>query len=537
MIEARMFGPLAVRLNGGWLGPRDFGGAKPKQLLEILLLERGRAVAKDDLADRLWGAQLPDHVDASVETYVSVVRRRLGDARRLITTEPGGYCLSAQSVSVDLGEFDRLVQWAAAVEPVERRVKLEAAIALAGGEVLADEPYAEWALPVRAQYRERRLQAVVELAECCLALGDPRAAVEHAQESVATDPLLERAYRVLIVGHYVLGDQAEALRAYARCREALAHELGVVPLPETLSLHTAIVRNEPVDDLIGVVAQRTPPVRFANHDGVRLAYQTLGDGPVDLFFVPAFVTHLGLTWDDPTYAGFLRRLASFSRLIVMDKRGVGLSDPMLERPTVEQRSDDLLAVLDDVDCERAVLFGVCEGSLCALAAARHPERVAGLILASSYPRLLRADDYPWGWSQRFFDVFARGFEDVWVCGEGLEHVNRSVVDHPRYRGWYARLRRLASSPGIARHLLDLDAEIDIRSILPKITAPTLILTGAGDAFVRAENGHYLAEHIPNAELIEFARDEHEPWMGDSEPVIEAIRAFVARVAAPEPTAV
>lgn len=532
-----MFGPLGVRVDGRWFGAHDFGGVKPKQLLEVLLLERGRFVGKDELAARLWPTRLPRNIEATVETYVSLVRSRLDRDRRLIVTEPGGYLISPHELSVDLDDFDRLLQSAAAAETHGRRAGLEAAIALAKGELLADEPYAEWALPIRAQYGERRLQAVVELAEACLEQGDLRAALEHAREATATDPLLERACRVQMLAHYACGEQAEALRVFGRFRESLARELGVVPLPETLSLHTAIVRGAAADDLMPQVSERAPRVAFATNGDLRLAYQTVGGGDVDLLFVPAFVTHLALTWDDPTYAGFLRRLASFSRLIVMDKRGVGLSDPALEPATAEARSDDLLAVLDAAGSTRAVLFGACEGSLCALLAARHPARVAGLILASSYPRLLRSEDYPWGWSRRFFDAFARGLEDVWISGAGLERVNPSVAADPRYRGWFARQRRLAASPGVARRLLELDAEIDVRPVLPRIRVPTLILTRAADAFVRPENSRYLAEHIPGAEFVEFPRDDHEPWMGESAPILDAVQAFVSRIAAAERHAV
>ena len=528
-----MFGPFAVKVDGRWLGPHDFGGVKPKQLLEILLLERGRFLGKDELAARLWEKRLPRNIEATVETYVSLVRSRLDRDRRLIVTEPGGYRMSPSELTVDLDEFDRLLQSAAAAETHARRAGLEAAIALAEGDLLADEPYADWTLPIRAQYAERRLQALVELAECCLEQGDPRAALENAREATTTDPLLERACRVQMLAHYAGGEQAEALRVFGRFRESLARELGVVPLAETLELHTAIVRGAPAGDLMPQVSARTPRIAFTNNNGIRLAYQTVGGGDVDLLFVPAFVTHLALTWDDPTYAGFLRRLASFSRLIVMDKRGVGLSDPALEIATAEARSNDLLAVLDAAGSSRAVLFGACEGSLCALLAARHPERISGLILASSYPRLLRSEDYPWGWSLRFFDAFARGLEEVWVSGAGLERVNPSVAEHPRYRGWFVRQRRLAASPGVARRLLELDAQIDIRSLLSEIRVPTLILTRTADAFVRPENSHYLAEHIPGAELVEFPHDEHEPWMGESAPILDAVQAFVRRLARPE----
>jgi DNA-binding SARP family transcriptional activator/pimeloyl-ACP methyl ester carboxylesterase len=533
VLPVRLFGSLAVRAGGTWLGPRDFGGVKPKQLLEMLLLDRGRMVTKDELADRLWGEQLPERVAATVETYVSLARRHLGDRGRLIVTEPRGYRFAAEAVSVDLDDFDRLAQAAASVAGVERRGGLEAALAVASGEVLIDEPYADWAQPVRAQYRERRIEALLELAECCLALGVFADAARHAEDALAVDATLERGCRAAILGHYALGDQSEALAAYARCRAALASELGVVPLPETLALHSAVLRQEPVEALLPSVVRPAPPVSFASHGRVRLAYQTVGEGTTDLVFVPPFATHLGGTWDDPTYAGFLRGLASFARLTVFDKRGTGLSDPVIDWPSVEDRADDIAAVGEAIRVERAVLLGVCDGGvLCALCAARHPERLAGLVIAAGFPRLLRTDDYPFGWSPRFHDAFLNSFEDAWTDGTGMQYMNPSVAHQPRYRNWYARHVRLGVSPGMARRLAELNLDVDIRGVLPQIEAPTLVLTRAQDPWVRAENSRYLAEHIPDAELVELPGVDHEPWIGDSEPVFAAVERLVARVVPP-----
>jgi DNA-binding SARP family transcriptional activator/pimeloyl-ACP methyl ester carboxylesterase len=537
VVPVRMFGSLAVGASGAWLGPSDFGGVKPKQLLELLLLERGQMVTKDELADQLWGEKLPERVAATVETYVSVARRHLGDGGRLIVTEPGGYRLVAEAAAVDLDDFDRLAQRAAGAAGIERRGGLEAALALAEEEVLVDEPYADWAQPVRAQYRERRIQALLELAECCLALGLFADAARHAEEALAVDSTLDRACRAAMLGQYALGDQSEALRTYARCRAALASELGVVPLPETLALHTAILRQECVDELLPTVARPIRPVSFTSHRGVRLAYQTVGEtvgeGATDLVFVPPFATHLGSTWDDPTYAGFLRGLASFTRLTVFDKRGTGLSDPVTEWPTVEDRADDIAAVLDAVGGERAVLFGVCDGAvLCALCAARHPERLAGLVIAAGFARWLRTEGYAHGWSPRFHQAFLNSFEDAWARGTGVQHVNPTVAGQPRYRNWFARQLRLGVNPGMARRLAELNREIDIRAVLPQIEAPTLVLTRSEDPWIRAENSRYLAEHIPDAELLELPGVDHEPWIGDTNPILAAIEQLVARVALP-----
>jgi DNA-binding SARP family transcriptional activator len=416
-VAVRMFGPLQLEAGGVRLGPRDLGGVKPKQLLEVLLLERGRPVPKERIGELLWGERPPRRVAATIETYVSVLRRRLdgppGRGRRLLLTEHGGYRLSPDELTVDLDRYDALLRQAAGSGPAGRRAALEEAVALADGELLADEPYAAWVVPARRHYRERQVQALVDLAECCLELGDGRAALAAAGRALALEPTRERAYRAGMAAHALLGERDAALWLYERCRAALAEELGVPPDARTAALHTAIVRGEPAPPGPATsrpAATRTtrpgpqPPVRYARNGATRIAYQVVGEGPVDLVFSPSNVSSLAATWDDPTYARFLDRLASMGRLILFDKRGTGLSDPALDVPTTRERSEDLLAVLDAAGSARPVLFGVCGGgALCIQLAADHPDRLAGLILHNAMARMLRTEDYPWGWPAELYD--------------------------------------------------------------------------------------------------------------------------------------
>lgn len=523
-----MFGALTVTGPGCALGPRDFGGVKPKQLLEMLLLNRGRTVAKEELADCLWGESLPSDVPATVETYVSVLRRRLPSGRELIVTDSGGYRLEADRVSVDLDTFDRLTQLGVTGEPAERYVPLAAVVALGGEPVLADEPYAEWALPVRRQYAERHLQALVQLAECCVALGEFDEAANRAKAALAADPLLERACRAAMVAYYSTGAQAEALRFYAETRAALASELGVVPMAETSLLHDAILHQAPPETLLGAVPGRPPAIRFASNGPVRLAFQSFGDGAHDILFVPPMETNLSATWDEPVYAAFLRRLAGLGRVTIFDKRGSGLSDPVLEWPSEQERCEDVGAVLEAAGVDRAVLLGVCDGGVrCARFAARYPDKVAGLVLVGVPARLLRSDDFEWGWSERFYRLFLDSFEDAWARGAGMEVMNPSIAGDPRYRALYARFLRLGASPGMARRLREED--LDIRAILADISAPTLVVSRVDDPWVRVENSRYLAAHLGNAELCEVPGADHEPWLGDIEPVVSALRAFIDRL--------
>lgn len=532
-MPVRLFGPIGVGERRAALGPRDFGGVKPKQLIELLLLERGRTVSKDRLADELWGEALPVSTAGTLETYVSVLRRRIPGGRDLIATSQGGYQVVDGAVSVDLDEFDRLAQAAMSEEVSERYGYLAAAVALGREPVLADEPYAEWVLPVRRMYAERYLQALVQLAESCLLLGRFGEAVEHAGAALSVDGLSERAARAAMLAHYGTGDQARALRVYAELRAALAGDLGVIPTVETTALHGSIREGCPPGELLGSVPGRTPAIRFARNGEVRIAFQSFGAGATDIVFVPPFLTNLAATWDEPVYAAFLHRLGTLGRVTIFDKRGSGLSDPIVDWPDYDERCRDVAAVLDASEVERALLFGVCDGgALCVQFAARYPERVAGLVLFGVAARLLSCSDFEWGWTEEFHDLFLNSFEVAWATGAGLEHLNPSIAKDPRYRALFARLLRLGASPGIARRQREVDHDMDLRPLLPDIHLPALVLVRADDPWVRVENSRYLAEHLPAARLKELPGIDHEPWLGDTEPVIDALRKFITEVANP-----
>lgn len=527
-----MFGPIGVQAGDSWLGPRDFGGIKPKQLIEALLLERGRAVAKEDLAERLWGTEMPESVAGTIETYVSIARKRLPHGRRLIETSAGGYRIAADELTIDLAEFDSLVQRAASGEPSRRKAHLESCVALAADPVLADEPYADWVAPVRRLYAERRLQAIVGLAECCLGLGDFEAAAANAKKAIGLDSILERAGRCAMLAFYALGDQGQALRVYAQLRAALADELGVVPMPETSQLHEGILRHEAIGELMPSELRQPRPIRFADSNGVAIAYQAIGSGPPDIVFLPEFVTNLGATWDEPHYSDFLRRLAGLGRLVLFDKRGTGLSDPVVDWPGLEARADDIGAVLDASGSQKAILFGVCDGGiLCGSFAARHPDRVAGLVLFAVPAATRASEEFPWAWSDRFFQAFARSFEQVWDGNMRMDRYNPSIANDPRYGVLLSRFLRLGASPGVARRLATANRDIDIRPLMSQIQTPTLVVTRANDPWIRVENSRYIAAQIPGAELLELAGDDHEPWVGDTDAVLNAVGDFITRLGA------
>lgn len=536
--SVRLFGSFELRIGERRLGSRDFAGVKSRQLLELLVLHRGRTVSKEELIEALWNESAPRNAVATVETYVSLVRSRLAGARSLVTTESGGYRFDQGRADIDVDEFDALVREAAGSPAGARRARLEEALILASGDLLADEPYATWAVEIRGVYTERRLQAVCDLADVCLAMNDFGSARDHADQALLADPLFERAHRAVMLARYGLGEEDRALRAYERCRSVLGEMLGTLPTPETGGLHEAILRREDVRALVPDLAGTgnrlpdAPPgstgTRYAHSGEVSLAYQTLGDGTPDLVFMPGFVSHVEAAWEDPTYSGFMRRLAYARRLIIFDKRGTGLSDPVVEWPPLEERVEDLLAVMDAAGSDRAVLFGVSEGApLCALAAALWPRRVAGLILHAGFRRLVSTPEYPYGWTPGFFEVYLNSFEQSWTTGAGLEIVNPSLAGDRRYVRWFARYLRLSASPGMTRRLMRMNAEIDIGDVLPEIRVPTLIMHRRDERWVRVENSRYLASRIAGARLVELPGVDHQPWIGEVGPVHAAIDGFIA----------
>jgi len=456
-----------------------------------------------------------------------------------LITESGGYRFDQGRADVDVDKFDALLREAAASPAQLRRARLEEALALAlGGDVLADEPYATWAAETRAVYAERRLQAVCDLADACLAMNDFGAARDHADQALLADPLLERSHRAVMLARYGLGEEDRALRAYERCRSVLSEMLGTLPTPETAGLHEAILRREDVRVLVPDLAgtgnrlPEAPPgstgTRYARNGEVSLAFQTLGDGTPDIVFMPGFVSHVEAAWEDPTYSGFMRRLAYARRLIIFDKRGTGLSDAVVEWPSLEERVEDLLAVMDAAGSDRAVLFGVSEGApLCALAAALWPKRVAGLVLHAGFRRIVSTPEYPYGWAPEFFEVYLDSFEQAWTTGAGLEIVNPSLAGDRRYLRWFARYLRLSASPGMTRRLMRMNAEIDIGEVLPQIHVPTLITHRRDERWVSVENSRYLASRIAGARLVELPGVDHQPWIGQVGPVHAAIDGFIA----------
>jgi pimeloyl-ACP methyl ester carboxylesterase len=283
---------------------------------------------------------------------------------------------------------------------------------------------------------------------------------------------------------------------------------------------------------------KPPPTRYAKSGSYNVAYQVVGDGPFDLVYVPAWISNIEMMWTNPQLAHVLERLARFSRLILFDKRGTGLSDrvPNDRLPTLEERMDDVRAVMDAAGSERAALFGHSEGcSMSILFAATYPHRSTALVLYGSFAKRLRSDDYPWAPTLAERTSLADEIERGW--GEAdLDYYVPSRAGDETVREWLSAYFRGGASPAAAAALLRMNSANDVRAVLPAVRVPTLVMHATGDRDVKIEEGRYIAEHIDGARFVEIAGGDHIWNLSlNADEVVDLIEEFLTGARpSPEP---
>jgi class 3 adenylate cyclase len=275
-----------------------------------------------------------------------------------------------------------------------------------------------------------------------------------------------------------------------------------------------------------------PETSYAVDGDVRIAYQVFGDGPVDLLFAMGGVIPVDIGWEDPGFARFMRRLASFGRVVLFDSRGWGASRTTVDlAPTVEAWADDLRLVLDTVGIERAAVMGFYAGAVMStFFAASHPDRVSSLVLIEASARMLRAPDFPIGMPPESRDRIIAGFVASYGTGGDVTAVAPSRSDDEPFRRWWARCERMANGPiGAGAYWRELTSR-DMRAVLPALRVPTLVLHRARDAFIRPDHGRFLAEHIPDARYVELDGEDHLFFVGDTERMLDEIEVFLTGAA-------
>ena len=279
---------------------------------------------------------------------------------------------------------------------------------------------------------------------------------------------------------------------------------------------------------MGVMAE-IPSTHYVKSDDVHIAYQVIGEGPFDLLFVPGFVSNVETIWQSPEQSAFFRRLASFSRLILFDKRGTGMSDRSSQIFTLEQRMHDVQAILDAVGSKRAALFGISEGGpMSLLYTATYPDRTSALVLYGSYAKRSWSPDYPFGWKDEQWQSVLDDIEHNWGSPQSLNIAMRapSIAGDPHTAERIASYYRASASPGAAGAILKMNREIDVRIVLPATRVPTLILHRTAEHVIDVEHARYMAHHIPGAKLVELPGEDHQPWLGDRDTVLNEVEKFL-----------
>jgi DNA-binding SARP family transcriptional activator/pimeloyl-ACP methyl ester carboxylesterase len=476
--------------------------------LLVYLAEANGPVGRDAVATMLWPESPADVVRARLRRLLHRLQQALGD---IITSDRSTVRLSP---AIDLEIDSRLFEQACDRGEFERACGLYQADFLDGFSPGDCPQFDEWAFFRKEALRGRAIQALERVVQEKQAAGDYASAAAHAGRLVALDPLSEIWARHLIRNLVLGGDRAAAERQLQALTQRLRDDLGVAPEAETSALLEA-------------GAAEPPPTQYVSGGSVHLAFQTYGSGRIDVLMLPGFVSHVERVWEDARCRAFLSSLAEMGRLILLDRRGVGLSDRVGFSPSVEATAQDIGTVLDAACSRRVVLFGASEGGpACIRFAADHPDRVAGLILFDSLAKGSFAPDYPHAMHADQYDAWLQQIVSAWGGPAGIETFAPSLAGDAKARAWWAGLLRAASSPGAIKGVLEALRDTDVRHLLGRLVVPTLVLHRRGDRAVRIGAGRHLADHIPRARFIELDGADHWAFAGDQQALLDGIRQFV-----------
>jgi DNA-binding SARP family transcriptional activator/pimeloyl-ACP methyl ester carboxylesterase len=537
-MEFRLLGPLEVVDGSG--KPLRLGSRKARALLARLLIEPNRTVSVERLVDDLWGEAVPESAVKMIHIHVSALRKLLPPGT--LQTRHPGYALEVDDDAIDLTRFERLrAEGHAALEvgdPATAAARLRSALALWRGVPLAEfsEPFAQ----LEAAHLEERHLVCIELrVDADLALGRHADLVGELETLARRHPLRERLREQLMLALYRAGRQAEALAAYRDLRAELDTQLGLEPSARIRELEGQILRQDVALNEGSKPDARSgmDPIRYVESvGGFSIAYQVVGDGPLDLVFVHGWVCSFQAAWEWPALASFYNRLAALGRLILFDKRGTGLSDRVHGIASLEERMDDVRAVMDAAGSERAAVLGVSEGGpMAILFAATDPDRTLALVTMGAYARRNWAPDYPIG-RRSEQDSWLRPTPEQWgrfAARRFLEERAPSIADDEEALRWYASYLVRGASPTAVAQITEMNEEIDVRPVLPSVRIPALVLYRAQEYMREASRD--IAARLPGAQVIELPGADHLPWEGAQEDVLDAIERFLGDLdTQPEP---
>jgi DNA-binding SARP family transcriptional activator/pimeloyl-ACP methyl ester carboxylesterase len=480
--------------------------------LLIYLAEAKGAVARDVIATLLWPESPSETARARLRRLLHRIELTLG--QQVFETDRTSVRWSpAVALQVDSHLFEGACD-RGAFEDACLRYRGD----FLAGFSLADCPeFGDWAFFRREALRGRLMHGLERLVQDKNATGEHFAATAHAGRLVELDPLSEVYGRHLIRSLLLAGDRSSAERHHAALTQRLRDELGVAPEAATEAL---------MDPTTAPLVH--PTTLYVKGAGAHLAYQTYGSGELDILIMPGFVSHVERVWEHPSCRAFLVSLMALGRLVLFDRRGIGLSDRVGSDPSVEVTAEDISAVLRAARTRRVVLFGASEcGPACIKFAVDEPRLVAGLILFGSLAKGCWAPDYPHALRASQYDAWRQQLVAEWGGPAGIETFAPSFARDPQARAWWAGLLRAASSPGGIWAVLKALRDTDVRHLLPRVSVPTLVLHRLNDRAVRIAAGRDMASQIAGAQFVELDGDDHWFFAGDQQPLIEAAKRFVS----------
>jgi DNA-binding SARP family transcriptional activator/pimeloyl-ACP methyl ester carboxylesterase len=537
-IVVRVLGPLQVVVDGVDVTP---AAPKERALLALLALNARQIVSADRIIEELWPTLDAGRARHALQVRVAELRKLLrhdDDVSRLNFVS-GGYRLDVFPEELDEQRFLILVEHGRSLRRADdvfaAAATFRRAIGQWRGDPLVDVPVGPWLEAEAARLSEARLAAVEDCIDAELACGYHQALTFELERLTVDHPLRERFWAQRALALYRCGRQSESLRTCNAARRLFADHIGIEPGPELREVERAVLEQRSeldwtaprTDRRLPLGADEQPPVRYARAPGgVSIAYQVAGEGPVDLIIIPGFTSHLDIWWE--AWSGRMaRRLMTFCRLIVFDKRGTGLSDRP-PRSGIEHWMEDARVVLDAVGSEQAVVLGMSAGgTVGVLFAATHPERTRALILYGAEPCYLRDDDCSWGQDPSDIESTLDHVREKWGTGVWFDAFCPSANNDPVLRAHYARFQRASASPGAAASYLDSLLRMDVRPALSLVSAPTLILHATRDRTDPVEAARYMAARIPNAKLVELDSADHLIWLTDAlDIMVNEIQDFV-----------
>ncbi|MGO4223094.1 alpha/beta fold hydrolase [Lysobacter sp. TAF61] len=535
-LALRVLGPVRLEQESGTFEP----GARREQALLALLAAEARPMSRARLAAMLW----PDADDVDARGRMRRLLHEMSShvGRNALVTDRQTVALASDvCAATDLASLRRSLAQGlyrpAEDASDESLAALENAADLAAAEfaegLVLDEcdELSAWLQRQRESLHQARAQALAHLVTQLEDAQQHERSLHHAQELVAIDSLNEAAQRRLIRLYAAVGQPRAALQQFERCRQILHDELGVEPEAATLRVADEIRGRDAATTALADDPPAAVAVRFTRSGDVHLAYQVLGAGPLDVLLISGFISNLEQAWEPGGPAAFFRELARDFRLILYDRRGVGLSDRTVDPADTSVSSADALAVLDAVGSRRALVFAVSEGGPIAIRlAVEYPERVAGLALWATLARGTAAHDYPWALTAERYERWLDALVAQWGRPAAIDTFAPDHASDPLVQRWWARMLRLGSSPRCMHAVLRTLALTDVRALLPHVRVPTLVMHRTGDRAVRIDAGRHVATAISGAQWLEFPGSAHWWWLGETTPVIEAIKGFARRLA-------